>query len=68
MKVLFFREPSFAKFIHGQDGLGEENLPAPSIKPSDTRVAELIVSKIMDSPGEITLVPLGPLTNIAKAL
>lgn len=62
------REPSFAKFVHGQDGLGDVNLPAPSIKPSDTRAAELIVSKIMDSPGEITLVPLGPLTNIAIAL
>ncbi|MFT5470727.1 MAG: inosine-uridine nucleoside N-ribohydrolase [Verrucomicrobiales bacterium] len=61
-----FRGP--ADFVHGDDGFGNTNLPAPTSIPIDQTAAEFIVDKIMSHPGEITLVPIGPLTNIALAL
>lgn len=57
-------------FIHGADGLG--NLPsrvAASGKQADPRsAAQFIVDAAREQPGQITLVPVGPLTNIAAAL
>ncbi|TAG25767.1 MAG: nucleoside hydrolase [Burkholderiales bacterium] len=57
-------------FIHGADGLG--NLPsriASSGAKADRRsAAQFIVDMARASPGQITLVPVGPLTNIAAAL
>lgn len=38
------------------------------VKPIDTPAPEFIVQEINAHPGEITLVPVGPLTNIAAAL
>jgi inosine-uridine nucleoside N-ribohydrolase len=56
-------------FIHGADGLG--NLPsrAPTLRSADPRsAAQFIVDMARQHPGQITLVPVGPLTNIAAAL
>lgn len=57
-------------FIHGADGLG--NLPsrqtANSTKADPRSAAQFIVDMARTHPGEITLVPVGPLTNIAAAL
>ena len=61
-----FRGP--AAFVHGTDGLGETNQAPPTIKPIAQSAAQFIVEMIMAHPGEITLVPVGPLTNIALAL
>lgn len=57
-----------AAFVHGQNGLGEIVLPTPSAKADPRAAAQFIVDMIMANPGEITLVPVGPLTNIALAL
>jgi inosine-uridine nucleoside N-ribohydrolase len=54
--------------IHGEDGQGNTDLPAPSTKPLEISAAEFIVQQIMAAPGQVTLVPIGPLTNIALAL
>lgn len=54
--------------IHGEDGQGNTHLPAPSTRAIDSSAAEFIVQQIMDAPGQVTLVPIGPLTNIALAL
>lgn len=51
--------------LHGSDGLGETNLPAVvpgHIKSSDKVIGDLAAAH----PGEITLVCLGPLTNLAR--
>jgi inosine-uridine nucleoside N-ribohydrolase len=57
-------------FIHGADGLG--NLPsriASAGRVADPRsAAQFIVDSAHAQPGQITLVPVGPLTNIAAAL
>ncbi len=54
--------------VHGADGQGEVNLPAPTGKPLNISAAEFIIERLRAQPGEITLVPIGPLTNIALAL
>ena len=61
-----FRGP--AAFVHGIDGLGDIAEPAPTNHPVTQSAAQFIVDTIMANPGEITLVPVGPLTNIALAL
>jgi inosine-uridine nucleoside N-ribohydrolase len=53
--------------VHGDNGLGGAHLPPPSRGPTRQRAAELIVERVMASPGEITLIAVGPLTNIALA-
>jgi len=54
--------------VHGGDGLGNTN-PAPSKgKPVEKSAAEFIVDCIQVNPHEVTLLPIGPLTNIALAL
>jgi len=61
-------EPFYGRAFHGVDGLGNTNMPAPHGKPINTPAAQFIVETIMSNPGEITLVPVGPLTNLALAL
>jgi len=54
--------------VHGRDGLGNSNLPIPKIKPIDDHAVDFIINTIMENPKQITLVPVGPLTNIAVAV
>ncbi|MFN8061842.1 MAG: nucleoside hydrolase, partial [Vicinamibacterales bacterium] len=57
-----------AEFVHGANGLGDIELPA-STCPSDARFAPAVIVELIKAhPHEITLVPIGPLTNIALAL
>jgi purine nucleosidase len=53
---------------HGPQGLGHAELPPPSRPLSDRNGVDLIVDEARRRPGEITLVTLGPLTNLAVAL
>lgn len=56
-------------FVHGNDGLGDAGLARePDSEAAHARAAQFIVEAVMSRPGEITLVPIGPLTNIAMAL
>ncbi|NPV84956.1 MAG: nucleoside hydrolase [Anaerolineae bacterium] len=54
--------------VHGEDGLGNTNPPLPKGKWLDIPAAQFIVDTVLANPGEITLAPIGPLTNIALAL
>lgn len=54
--------------VHGEDGQGNTNLPAPKLRASGETAAEQIVRLGRERPGELTLVPVGPLTNVATAL
>jgi purine nucleosidase len=53
---------------HGPRGIGYAELPPPSRPLADWHAADLIAEAARAKPGEITLVTLGPLTNLAVAL
>ena len=55
-------------FVHGTDGQGDIFLPDPAGAPVNMSAAQFIVEQLRAHPGEITLAPVGPLTNIALAL
>jgi uridine nucleosidase len=55
-------------FVHGDDGQGDVFLSPPTTLVEPIDAAHFIVRSVMNAPGEITLVALGPLTNIAIAL
>lgn len=52
-------------WVHGKDGLGNINLPPPQKEAHPMDAVEFIAGKLRESPGEITLVPVGSFTNIA---
>lgn len=59
-----------AAYIHGADGMGNlsPTLPEPIHQFETARYAdEIIIEKLSGNPGEITLVTLAPLTNLAAA-
>ena len=53
---------------HGNSGLGYAQLPSPKIKPDPTPAVSLLIEKILANPGDITIVAVGPLTNLALAI
>jgi len=62
-------QPSLlAHETHGNTGLGYAKLPEPRIKPTVQHGCDFLIEKVMSNPGEITLVAVGPLTNVAMAI
>jgi purine nucleosidase len=62
------REDRRAGHVHGESGLGGAVLPPPARQAEDGHAIDFIIERIAASPGEITLVATGPLTNIGLAL
>jgi len=54
--------------IHGENGLGGVDLPLPKTKALDIWGPDLIIERVRAEPGALTLVPVGPMTNVAQAL
>lgn len=62
-------QPSLlAPETHGSTGLGYAHLPEPRIQPIRQHAVDFLIERILASPGEITLVAIGPLTNVALAI
>lgn len=62
-------QPSLlAPETHGSSGMGYARLPEPGIKPVEKHGVDFLIESVLQSPGEITLVAIGPLTNIALAI
>lgn len=57
-----------AQFVHGQDGMGDIGLDLLDRKHAAGNAVDVIIDAIRRFPGQIELVTLGPLTNIAIAL
>ncbi|MGW1610773.1 nucleoside hydrolase [Streptomyces sp. NPDC002285] len=57
-----------ARHVHGEDGMGDIGLPAPTRAPADVDAVTLLRREILASPSPVTLVPTAPLTNIALLL
>ncbi|CAN0830422.1 Probable uridine nucleosidase 2 [Linum grandiflorum] len=54
-----------ADFVHGTDGLGNQKFPPPDGKAIEQSAADFLIEQANLHPGEVTVVALGPLTNIA---
>lgn len=71
------REPITARHVHGEDGLGDigglveadgaPRYPLPVLTPSGHHAVDLILDLVRDNPEELTIIALGPLTNVARA-
>jgi inosine-uridine nucleoside N-ribohydrolase len=53
---------------HGENGLGGVEFPVPTLKPVNEPATEIIHRLVRGSPGEVSLIAIGPLTNVASAL
>ncbi len=62
------RPTLLAPETHGNTGLGYTKLPLPKTKPVAQHSVDFLAEKILSAPGEITLVCIGPLTNVAVAI
>ena len=62
------RDLQTAQSVHGQDGMGDIGLPLWGRSSAGDTAIDLMIDTIMESPGEVTLITLGPLTNVAIAL
>jgi purine nucleosidase len=63
-----FQKLVTAEFWHGKNGLGNLELPPSKCKVDARFGPDLIIELVHAAPHEITLVPVGPLTNIALAV
>jgi purine nucleosidase len=63
-----FQKLVTAEFWHGKNGLANIELPASKCKVDSRFGPDLIIQMVHAAPHEITLVPVGPLTNIALAV
>ncbi|WP_265461210.1 pyrimidine-specific ribonucleoside hydrolase RihA [Aeromonas salmonicida] len=62
------RELIIADNVHGESGLDGPTLPDPAFAPQAMTGLELMAKSLRESPEPVTLVPTGPLTNIALLL
>jgi purine nucleosidase len=57
-----------ARHVHGASGLGGARIPAAASGPAAGHAVDYLIDAISAEPGEITLIAIGPLTNIALAV
>jgi inosine-uridine nucleoside N-ribohydrolase len=62
------RDPFVAAYVHGETGLDGPDLPAARGSPVDRHAVDFLADRIRARNGEVTLVPTGPLTNVALML
>jgi len=59
--------PFHASFVHGEDGLGDCGMPTSTRKVEETHAVHALLEMADAHPGELSIVAIGPLTNIAIA-
>jgi inosine-uridine nucleoside N-ribohydrolase len=62
------RDQHIAANIHGTSGLDGPALPEPDIPLAPIHGVDLMIEKLLASDGDLTIVPTGPLTNVAAAM
>ncbi len=68
MELPLIQPPLTAPETHGTTGLGYAQLPPPLGSPHPQHAVDLLVERIMAAPGQVTLVAVAPLTNVAMAI
>lgn len=63
----FSRAPLDAAYVFGRDGMSDSGFARIRQRPAEGHAVDELVRRIMDAPGEITLIAQAPLTNIALA-
>ena len=61
-------EPVHAYWYHGPDGMGGMNYPEPKLQAAQGHAIDALIENIRAHAHDVTLVTLGPLTNVAGAL
>ncbi|HRJ74928.1 MAG TPA: nucleoside hydrolase [Anaerolineales bacterium] len=56
------------KNVHGKKGVGNANLPEPKSKVINQHAIDFLIEKVNAQPNQISIFPIGPLTNIALAI
>ncbi len=54
--------------VYGKDGMGEADIVHPKGKPREKNAVDFILDTVRANPGEVELVALGPVTNLALAI
>lgn len=54
--------------VHGKSGVGNSKLPEPKNKPVEQHAVDFLIDKVLAEPGQISIFPISPLTNIAMAI
>lgn len=60
--------PHDAGYIHGRNGIADQQLPAHDLAPVDEHAVELLRRVLADSDRRLTVIALAPLTNLALLL
>jgi purine nucleosidase len=59
---------SLAPSVHGSDGLGNVSLPEPTAGPVAAHAVDLLIEQARKADGELRILAIGPLSNLALAL
>ena len=62
------KEFEHAEYVHGEGGLGGDLFPETGIPSADGHAVEYLLETVRANPGEVSLLCIGPLTNVALAL
>lgn len=55
-------------YVHGESGIGNSKLPEPRNEPIPGHAVDYLIERVLAEPGELSIFPIGPLTNIAMAI
>jgi inosine-uridine nucleoside N-ribohydrolase len=64
----FIRDPIVAASVHGESGLDGPDLPPAAGAPVDQHAVDFLSERLRSAGRPVTLVPTGPLTNVALLL
>ncbi|MEF2966404.1 nucleoside hydrolase [Paenibacillus sp. M1] len=61
-------KPKYSRHVHGEDGLGNALKTPPQGSAQPGNAADFIIAEVRRRPHEVTIISVGPLTNLAQAI